>query len=92
VALAVDREEDFVQVPFITRAGTPTAEFVRVGLPELVLRLKIVDNSPNPLWPTFQPVSGCLSAQNCGPLALSACQVTFRPRTKPARLRPARIS
>src|SRR5262245_11726755 len=32
---AVDREEDFVQVPLVTGSGAPAAELIGIGLPEL---------------------------------------------------------
>jgi hypothetical protein len=35
VALAMDGEEDLIQVPFVARSGTPLAPLVGVGLPEL---------------------------------------------------------
>jgi hypothetical protein len=35
VPLAIDREEDFIQMPCVAGSGTPALELIGIGLPEL---------------------------------------------------------
>ena len=35
VPLAIDGEEDFIQMPFVAGSGTPAPELIGIGLPEL---------------------------------------------------------
>ena len=35
VALAMDGQKDLIQVPLVSRSGTPTAQLIGIGLPEL---------------------------------------------------------
>jgi hypothetical protein len=39
VPLAIDREEDFIQMPFVTGSGPPMPEFIRIGVTELAAPL-----------------------------------------------------